>query len=168
MTTRGVAFGQAAIGEVLKRHTVWKNSSANHWKPLNISPLRNGTLHSFSVLLSDYSFWTNSADILCCDCLDSLRLRLSENIPDPSFWHFFFLQYIGISVVWIQCQTKFLPTNISTTGECVHRLPFMTVFWASWQICHSSWTSFLIIAYLVFCGKFYIVTANFADLSSRM
>lgn len=143
MTTRGVASGQAAIGEVLKRHTVWKNSSANHWKPLNISPLRNGTLHSFSVLLSDYSFWTNSADILCCDCLDSLRLEVGWKYPRSKFLSFF-LQYIGISLVWIQCLTKFLPTNISTTGECVHWLPFMTVFWASWQICHSSWTSLYI------------------------
>lgn len=58
-------------------------------KPLNISPLRNGTLHSFSVLLSDYSFWTNSADVLCCDCLDSLRLEVVWKYPRSKFLAFF-------------------------------------------------------------------------------
>jgi len=116
----------------------------NCWKPQNISPLRNLALHSFSVLLSDCSFRTNAADVLC---FDSLRLKVVWKYPRSK--SLAFLQClghpkaVGISLmpelVFIQWWVNMWPHY----RLCVHffhsyACKWVRVFGVSWQMCHLS------------------------------
>ncbi len=153
----------------------------NRWKPQNISPLRNLALHSFSVLLSDCSFRTNAADVLC---FDSLRLKVVWKYPRSK--SLAFLQClghpkaVGISLmpelVFIQWWVNMWPHY----RLCVHFFHSYACKWVSvWgqltdvSFVFFNWfcTSFFFIpdrlTYLVFCGVFYVVISNFDDWSSR-
>lgn len=134
----------------------------NHRKPHNISPLRNLALHSFSVLLSGCSFWTNAADVLCSD---SWRLRVEVVWKYPRSTFLAFLQCLGHPKTFrisLMPELVFTHNQFTMMSESVAILDFVFissiqmhanewVFGASWQMCHLSFLPF----FYWFCTSFF-------------